>query len=225
MIPWETLAGVKVPGSGEVLSLHKRGNEFSIKVNGNLLMNSLTHFSEDALADISCGRIKSVRNPSILIGGLGMGYTLRAALDTLGHDAKIFVSELMPTVVEWNRGPISHLAGHPLRDRRVTIVEKDIAVILRTQRGAYDAILQDVDNGPEGLTLQANDWLYSDAGLQAAASALRPKGLLAFWSVKPNKKFVKRLRKAGLDVQEIPVRGRDQYRGAHHIIWIAASRL
>jgi spermidine synthase len=224
MTPWELLGKVSTPGSAEVLTLHRRGGEFVIKVDGHLLMTNLTHASEDALAAIGCARIAGVRAPSVLIGGLGMGFTLAAALGRLGPDARLFVAELVPAVVEWNRGPLSHLAGHPLRDRRVTVIQQDIAAILRTERGAYDAILQDVDNGPEGLTLKANDWLYSEAGLKAAASALRPNGVLALWSAKPNREFVKRLRKTGFDVQEIPVRSRERHRGAHHIVWTAALR-
>lgn len=221
MVPWELLASVKVPSSGEVVSLHRRGKEYSINVDGSLLMNNLTHSSEDDLAAIACQRMKGVRAPRVLIGGLGMGFTLAAALSRLGPDASVDVAELLPAVVQWNHGLISHLAGHPLRDKRVTVVQKDVAFILRAARGAYDAILQDVDNGPEGLTMKANDWLYWDAGIAAAAAALRPNGILALWATKPNRKFVKRLRKGGFEVDEIPVRGRDRYRGAHHIIWVA----
>lgn len=220
---WELLDKVQVPG-GEELTLHRRGKEFSIKVNGSLLMDSLTHSSEDELAAIACKRIHGVRRPSVLIGGLGMGYTLAAALQRLGPDARLAVAEISPAVVGWNRGPIAHLAGFPLKDPRVTVVEGDIAELLRGRRGAYDAILQDVDNGPEGLTIEGNDWLYLDEGLAAAAAALRPNGLLALWSAKPNRKFVKRLRRTGFTVDEAPVRGRDRWRGAHHILYLAARR-
>lgn len=221
MVPWELLASVKVPGSGEVVSLHRRGKEYSINVDGSLLMNNLAHSSEDDLADIACARLKGVRAPRVLIGGLGMGFTLAAALARLGPDAGVHVAELLPAVVDWNEGLIGHLAGHPLRDRRVTVLRQDVALVLRTQRGAYDAILQDVDNGPEGLTMKANSWLYWDAGIAAAAAALRPRGILALWAARPDKKFVKRMRNAGFEVEEIPVRGRDRHRGAHHVIWAA----
>ena len=221
MIPWELLDSVTVPGSGEVVSLHRRGGEFSINVDGSLLMNNLTHSSEDELARIGCGRMKGAGAARGRGGGLGRGFTLAAALARLGPDASVDVAELLPAVVDWNRGPLSHLAGHPLRDKRVTVLQKDIALVLRAERAAYDAILQDVDNGPEGQTMRSNDWLYGDAGLAAAAAALRPNGILALWSAKPNKKFVKRMRKAGFEVEEVPVRGRDRYRGAHHIIWAA----
>lgn len=224
MKKWRLLASAKVPGGAQTLTLHQSGEEFSIKIDGNLLMNNLAHHSEDALAEIVLRRIAHARRPSVLVGGLGMGFTLAAALAKTGPQAQMFVSELVPEVVEWNRGPLSHLAGHPLRDPRVTVLREDIAVLLKTQREAYDAILQDVDNGPEGLTLKANDWLYSDDGLQAAMRCLKPKGVIAFWSVRTNRPFLKRLRKAGFDAEEIPVRGRDAHRGAHHIIWTAAKR-
>lgn len=223
MLPWELLGSAKVPNGGETITLHRRGDEFLIKVDGHLLMSNLTHASETALAEAACARI-AARDPRVLIGGLGMGYTLAAALKALGPGARVFVAELVPAVVEWNRGLIGRLAGHPLSDRRVAVLEEDVAAVLRRERAAYDAILQDVDNGPEGLTLKANDWLYSDAGLNAAASALRPKGVLAFWSAKPDRRFVKRLRRAGFDVAEVPARGRDRHRGAHHVIWLAARK-
>lgn len=221
---WELLGRAPVPGGVEEITLHRRGSEYVLKVDGHLLMSNLTHASEDALAAIALRKIPDVPRPSVLIGGLGMGYTLAEALKRLGPGARLFVAEIVPAVVEWNRGPLAPLAGHPLRDRRVAVLERDIAQVLREGRGAYDAILQDVDNGPEGLTVRANDWLYSDAGLAAAAAALRPKGILAFWSAKPNRLFVKRLRKAGFDVEEVPARGRDGHRGAHHVVWIAAGR-
>lgn len=220
MIPWELLDSAPVPGGRETVTLHQRGHEYHIKVDGHLLMSNLTHSSEIDLAELGCGLIKSVKAPSVLVGGLGMGFTLRAALDRVGPQGKVYVSELLPAVVEWNRGVLAPLAGNPLADPRSVVVLQDIAHILRTRRGAYDAILQDVDNGPEGLTMQANDWLYSDEGLAAAVGALRPNGVLALWSAKPNKHFVTRMRKAGFRVAEHPVRGY-KGRGAHHIVWTA----
>jgi len=210
-----------MPGSGELLTLKRRGNEYTLDVDGSLLMTSLSHASEDSLAEITCRRIRAVRVPSVLVGGLGMGYTLAAALKALGPQAKVAVCEISPGVVDWNRGPLSHLAGHPLKDRRVTVLTEDIALTLRRERAAYDAILQDVDNGPEGQTLKANDWLYSEQGLAEAAAALRPGGILALWSAKPNKQFVKRLRRCGFEPEELCARGRDKHRGAHYIIWLA----
>jgi spermidine synthase len=141
----------------------------------------------------------------------------------VGPAAKVDVAELMPIVVEWNWGPLAHLADFPLRDKRVRVIQKDIAEILRKEKGAYDAILQDVDNGPQGQTVKANDWLYGEQGLAAAGAALRPKGVLAFWSARPNRHFVKRLRRCGFEVEEHPVRGRNG-RGAHYIVWTARLR-
>ncbi|MEK9144679.1 MAG: hypothetical protein AAB339_03615 [Elusimicrobiota bacterium] len=135
MIPWELLGRAKAPASGEEISLHRRGREFSIKVEGSLLMDSTAHASEDALAEIGCAKLASVPRASVLIGGLGMGFTLAAALRKLRADARVSVAELVPAVVEWNRGPLSHLAGHPLRDARVAVVESDVAQLLRTRRG------------------------------------------------------------------------------------------
>lgn len=221
MLRWEVLSRVKVPGSGEELSLHKRGTEFLIKVDGHLLMSNHTRHSEGVLAEIGCARIVSARAPVVLVGGLGMGYTLADALKRVGPGARVHVSELMPAVVEWNRGPIGHLAGNPLNDPRVVVLERDIALVLRESKGVYDAILQDVDNGPEGLTMKANDWLYSEAGLKAAWDSMRPGGVLALWSAKPNKEFVKRMRKGGFEVREHQVRGKDGRRGPRHVIWTA----
>lgn len=224
MIPWELLARAKVPESGEEISLHRRGEEFSIRVNGSLLMDSAAHASEDALADIACAKFAALPRASVLIGGLGMGFTLAAALRKLRADARVSVAEIVPAVVDWNRSPLSHLAGHPLRDRRVTVIERDVALLLRERRSAYDAVLQDVDNGPVGLTRESNGWLYSDAGIEAAAAALKPGGLLALWAAKPDRKFVKRLRRAGFEVDEVPVRSRSAYRGAHYVVWTAVRR-
>lgn len=222
MKPWELLGSLKVPGGRKTLTLHRRAEEYLIKLDGQLIMGNQSHASEEELAKRACARIANARRPSVLIGGLGMGFTLAAALKKLGPQATVFVAELLPGVVEWNRGPLSHLAGHPLQDPRVTVIEQDVATILRTDLGAYDAILLDVDNGPEGLTQESNGWLYSDAGIDAAAGALRSKGILALWSFKPDPKFVKRLRKAQFDVEEIAVRGREGKRGAHHVVWIAS---
>ncbi len=206
-----------------MISLHKHGGDFVIKVDRWVLMDSRVHSSEEALATIGCGKIQGLSRPSILIGGLGMGYTLAAALGRVGPDAKVFVAELMPAVVEWNRGPISHLAGHPLRDKRVTVLQEDVAAILRREHGAYDAILQDVDNGPDDLALERNHWLYSEAGLAAAAAALRPGGVLAVWSTKTNRGFLKSLQRAGFDAEVMTARGRDG-RGAHYLVWVGTVR-
>ena len=221
MIPWEFLGSAQVPGNGGQLRLYRRGGEFSIRANDCELMNSSVHGSEDALAELACSRVTGQARPRVLIGGLGMGYTLASALRVLGTTGKVVVAELVPEVVEWNRGALAGLAGHPLHDRRVTVLEVDVARILQTEQMAYDAILLDVDNGPEGLTRKVNNWLYSRVGLDAAFSALRPAGVLAIWSASPNRAFSGRLRKSGFEVDEVNVRGRGTHGGAHHTIWIA----
>ena len=221
MIPWELLDKTLVPGNSGELRLFRRGGEFSIRVNGCELMNSRAHGSEDALAELACARIADRPRPRVLIGGLGMGYTLASALHRLGASARVVVAELVPAVVDWNRGPLADLAGHPLQDTRVTVREVDVARILQAEHQAYDAILLDVDNGPDGLSLQSNNWLYSPAGLDAAFAALKPEGVLAVWSASPDRSFTRRLRQAGFVVDEVPVRARGQRGGGRHTIWIA----
>jgi spermidine synthase len=221
MIPWEFLDSAQVPGTGGELRLYRRGNEFSISVDGYELMNSRIHGSEDALAELACARIAGNFRPRVLIGGLGMGFTMAMALNRLGAEAQVVVAELVPTVVEWNRGPLADLAGHPLEDPRVAIREVDVAKILREEQRAYDVILLDVDNGPEGLTRQRNDWLYTRAGLDASFSALRPEGILAVWSASPDRAFTRRLSRAGFEVEELHVRTRGPRRGSRHTIWLA----
>jgi spermidine synthase len=221
MIPWELLDRAPVPGNGEELRLYRRGEEFSIRVDSRELMNSRVHGSEDALAELACARVADRTCPRVLIGGLGMGYTLAAALHRLGGEARVIVAELVPAVVAWNRGPLADLAGHPLQDSRVTVREVDVARILKVEHRLYDAILLDVDNGPEGLALKSNDWLYARAGLDAAFAALRPAGVLAVWSTDPNRVFAQRLRRVGFEVDEIGVRARGPRGGRRHTIWIA----
>ena len=221
MIPWELLGSAKVPGGGGELRLYRRGKEFSVRVNRTELMNSSAHGSEDALAGLVCTKISGRPLPRLLIGGLGMGYTLAAALRLLGPNASVVVAELVPELVVWNLGPLAPLAGHPLEDTRVKVCEADVARLLRTERTAYDAILLDVDNGPEGLTRQDNDWLYSRPGLDAAFAALRPGGVLAVWSAGPNTAFSRRLKQTGFKVEEVRVRARGPRGGGHHTIWIS----
>lgn len=220
MIPWEFLESAQVPGKGGELGLYRRDTEFSIRVGNRELMNSRLHGSEEALAELACARIAGRPRPRILIGGLGMGFTLAAALRRLG-DGRVTVAELVPTVVAWNRGPLAALAGHPLRDARVTVQEVDVAQILRATHQAYDAILLDVDNGPEGLARRENDWLYARPGLEAAHTALRPAGVLAVWSAAPNQVFARRLRRVGFTVDEVHVPARSSGKGRRHTIWLA----
>ena len=222
LVPWELLDSAPVAGSDEVLRLYKRGEEFSIRLNRCELMNSRVHGSEDALAEFACARIASRSCPRVLVGGLGMGYTASAALHRLSADGKLVVAELVPAVVKWNRGPLADLAGRPLEDSRVTVCEVDVATILRSEHGIYDAILLDVDNGPEGLTSKGNDWLYSRAGLDAAFRTLRPAGVLAVWSASPNRAFAQRLREGGFEVEEVQSRSRASRKGTRHTLWLAA---
>jgi spermidine synthase len=223
MIPWEKLDTARIPGTGDELRLMRRGKEYSIMLGTNELMNSRLSGSEAALATLAAKKIEKVAKPHLLIGGLGMGFTLRAALGALGAKAQIVVAELVPAVVAWARGPMAEIFGDSPNDPRVSIRETDVAEIIRSHRGAFDAILLDVDNGPEGLTRKANDGLYSAAGLSAAHAALRPGGVLAVWSSGPNPAFAKRLRGAGFDVNEVNVRATGRGGGARHIIWIATK--
>ena len=221
MTPWILLDSAPVPGNGGELCLYQRGNEFSIKIaGGGELMNSRIHGSEDALAEHTCARLMDCAQPRLLIGGLGMGFTLAAALRHIGNQAQVMVAELVPAVVAWNKGPLRECAGDPLQDSRVTVNEVDVARILMTGQQAYDAILLDVDNGPEGLSRKENDWLYSLNGLNEAYAALRPQGVLAVWSAGPDKDFLQRLRKVGFEVDEMRVRAHGS-KGARHFIWFA----
>jgi len=221
MTPWILLDSAPVPGNGGELRLYQRGDEFSIKIAGRgELMNSRVHGSEDALAEHTCARLVDCVKPRLLIGGLGMGFTLAAALRHVDDQAQVVVAELVPGVVAWNRGALGAHAGHPLQDPRVTVREGDVARILKAGQQAYDAILLDVDNGPEGLTRKENDWLYGLNGLNAAHAALRPQGVLAVWSAGPDREFLQRLRKVGFEVDEVRVRAHGS-KGARHIIWFA----
>src|SRR3954463_13168512 len=223
MIPWVKIDTARIPGSSEELRLMRRGAEFSIKLGSNELMNSRLSGSEAALATLAARQIETVKTPHVLIGGLGMGFTLRAALAVLGAGARIVVAELVPAVVAWGRGPMAEIFGGSLNDPRVSIQETDVIEIIRSNRSKFDAILLDVDNGPEGLTRKANDGLYSSAGLSATHTALRPGGVLAVWSSGPNLVFAKRLRGAGFDVNEVNIRATGKGGGARHVIWIATK--
>jgi len=221
MRPWILLDSAQVPGNGGELRLYQCDNEFSIKIVGRgELMNSRMHGSEDALAEMTCARLQACATPRLLIGGLGMGFTLAAALQQLPTQGEVVVAELVPAVVAWNKGPLGECAGYPLQDTRVGVREGDVAHIIKNESRAFDAILLDVDNGPEGLTRKKNDWLYSMNGLIAAYEALRPQGVLAVWSAGPAKEFLQRLRKVGFKVDEKRVRAHGK-KGAWHVIWFA----
>jgi spermidine synthase len=211
-----------VPGSDGDLRLMRRGGEFSILAGRTTLMSSRMSGSEIALAELACERLRGRRNCRILIGGYGMGFTLRAALAGMAKDAHILVAELVPAIMAWARGPMAELTGDSLGDPRVTIQEGDVGAVIAAAQSKFDAILLDVDNGPDGLSRAANDRLYDMQGLKAARRALRPKGLLAIWSAAPNKAFTERLTRAGFAVEEIKARA-NKGRGVRHIIWAATN--
>ncbi|MEW4467259.1 hypothetical protein AB1K62_05435 [Parasphingorhabdus sp. JC815] len=219
MIPRILIDSAQIPGSGE-LRLFQRGKEFSIMLGNNELMNSRLSGSEEALATLPCERLSGHKAPRLLIGGLGMGFTLRAALPMLEASAEIIVAELVPAVVKWARGPMAEIFDGSLSDPRVTIKTTDVFDLISGHQDQFDAILLDVDNGPDGITHASNDRLYSLAGLKAAKKALRPGGILAIWSSAPDAAFTRRLTKARFAVEENRVRARGK-RGAHHMIWMA----
>ena len=223
MIPWVKIDTARIPGSDDELRLMRRGAEFSIKLGTNELMNSRLSGSEAALSTLAAKKIEGIKKPHVLIGGLGMGFTLRAALALLGPAARVKVAELVPAVIAWAKGPMAEIFGDSLSDRRVRIVETDVFETIRAHPNTFDAILLDVDNGPEGLTRKANDALYDSAGLKLAWSALRPHGVLAVWSSGPNPPFTRRLRQSGFDVNEVAVRATGRGGGSRHVIWIAVK--
>jgi spermidine synthase len=223
MIPWLQIDTARVPGSDVELRLMRRGAEFSMMLGSNELMNSRLSGSEEALATLACRRIVAVKAPHLLIGGLGMGFTLRAALAVLGTDARIVVAELVPAVIAWAKGPMADIFGASLSDPRASIRVADVIEVIQSHPSAFDAILLDVDNGPEGLIRKANDALYDRKGLTAIHRALRPDGVLAVWSSGPNTSFSKRLRDAGFGVDEVAVRATTKRRGARHVIWFATK--
>ena len=212
-----------IPGQGSQLRLLQRNDEFAIKIAGQTgeLMNTRLHGSEDALATLACKRIVNRPKPKVLIGGMGMGFTLAAALSSLGDDAEVTVAELVPEVVEWNRGPLGSASGYPINDERTKIHLGDVGQLLKQEEGTYDAILLDVDNGPEGLTRKENDWIYSPEGIAQAQSALTPGGILAYWSAGADPTFTERLRRAGFQVKAETVRAHKPGKGAKHVIWLA----
>lgn len=218
----ELIGTAQVPG-GDELKLFRRGDDFIIAVDGNELMSSRMSGSEEALATMTCDRLHSPDTAHLLIGGYGMGFTLRAALAMLGPDARITVSELVPGIIDWARGPMAALAAGCLDDPRVDLVLHDVATVIGAAMHRYDAILLDVDNGPDALTRAANDEIYSPAGLARAKAALRPGGVLAIWSAAPDARFVRRLSAAGFRVDEVGVRARSNGKGPRHVIWFAQT--
>jgi spermidine synthase len=224
MRPWTLLGTATVPGEGAPLRLMQRGDEFVIMAGTNPLMNSRMSGSEEDLATLSWARIAGRAQQHVLIGGLGMGFTLRAALAAMPASVRITVVEIVPEIVEWARGPLAHIFAGCLDDRRVTIEVADVGRVIASRKGEFDAILLDVDNGPEGLSRDGNDRLYSLAGLGKSHAALKPGGVLAVWSAHPDAKFTRRLGETGFRVEEIGVRERHGKKGARHTIWMATRR-
>ncbi|MCR6634548.1 hypothetical protein [Devosia sp.] len=223
MRPWIHLDTANVPGDKTQLKLMQRGDEFSIMLGTNELMNSRLSGSEEALATLSAERIGGRAKARVLIGGLGMGFTLRAALGCFGADSEIVVAELVPEIIAWARGPLTPVFGTCLDDPRVTIINDDVGKVIAAGKGAYDAILLDVDNGPDGVSREQNDQLYGLAALRKSWAALRLGGVLAVWSAHPSPQFVKRLTAASFAVEEVKVRARSSGRGARHVIWLGTK--
>ena len=219
MKPWELLGRANMP-DGTDLRLQRRDTEYAIFAGGKLLMSSRMHGSEEALATFACRRARTLERPRVLIGGLGMGFTLRATLDLLPAQASVVVAEIQPAVVEWNRGPLGPLAAHPLKDRRVRVETRDVLVTLRSSRHAFDAILLDVDNGPDAFATSGNTSLYGNDGVAAAREALEPGGVLAVWSAWEDRKFEQRLRYAKFAVTVERVRARLKQGGPRHTIFL-----
>lgn len=217
----ELISTTPIPGDSSELGLYQRGSDYFIRiVGGQDLMNSRAHGSEDALGRMACAEIAGTANGRVLVGGLGMGFTLAAALGALKEDAEVVVVEIVPGVVDWNHGPLGSVAGRPLEDPRVRVEVADVFDIAREDGAPFDAILLDVDNGPDGLTRPTNEKLYTRTGLATLSAALRPRGVLAVWSAAPDRAFSKRLRSSGFSVEERTVRAHAG-KGARHVIWMA----
>ena len=217
---WELLGATSAP-DGTDIRLTRRDNEYVILANGKPLMSSRLHGSEEALATLGSTEARQLTRPRVLVGGLGMGFTLRAVLDVLPSAAVVVVAELLPAVIEWNRGPLAALTCYPLRDPRVRVEVADVGFTLRANRGRFDAILLDVDNGPAAFTVDVNAGLYDNSGVAAAYAALCPRGTLAIWSAWEDTKFEQRLRFHGFAVEVVWVRARLKKGGPRHTIFLA----
>ena len=219
-----TLLGqAAIPGSDRVLKLYQGKDDCSIVLSGRgELMSTRKHASEDALGTLPCQLLEQVETASVLIGGLGMGFTLAAALAATGSESHIVVAELVPEVVEWNRGTLGSYSGHPLNDTRTTVYHGDVCDLLRNVEQRYDVIALDVDNGPEALSSSGNDWLYSPAGVGCARDCLNKGGVLAYWSATADPRFTRRLRDCGLRVSVKSVFAHGS-KGTKHTIWLAST--
>lgn len=223
MNPWVLIDTAPLPDGRGDMRLIQRADEFSIMLGNIALMNSRLSGSEEAMAGLSWARISDRPRAHMMIGGLGMGFTLRAALAALPATARITVAELMPAIVAWGKGPMAGIFGDCLDDPRVDIKVVDVRRLINSAKGRYDAILLDVDNGPDGLTVETNDALYSMSGLKAAKAALRPGGVLAIWASAPDRAFTQRLQRAGFTVEEERIRANGKSRGSRHVIWLATK--
>jgi spermidine synthase len=219
---WHELGRASITPTCELV-LRQRGHEFEIRVDGRELMSTRAHGSEEELARLACAELSSVRSPRVLIGGLGMGYTLRATLDLLPTDATILVAELVPAVIDWNDAYLGTLTDHPMRDERCTTVSTDVADLLSRSKSFFDAILLDVDNGPMDLSRDDNAVLYSVSGLSLARAALRPGGTLAIWSANASADFEARLREAGFDSSSIALPARGHASDPRHTVFLGRA--
>lgn len=218
MRPRELISESVTPDGAPLTLTREGGDAYVIRVSGVPLMSSRVHGSEEAMADLCAGLAAPAR---VLVGGLGMGFTLRATLDVLGPDAEVVVCELLPILVEWNRGPLASLAGQPLDDPRASLVIDDVANVIRSSPRAFDAILLDVDNAPDAFTVESNAWLYGKAGLAAIRASLRPGGRVVVWSAAAQPAFARALSRAGFDAETIPVRARGKVRkGSQHFLYV-----
>ena len=223
MLPRETLATAAIPG-GETLELVRHGRDHIVMLGRNELMSTRMQFSEQQLAELTLERLDKPQ-PRLLIGGYGLGFTLRAALRGLGEGGSVTVAEIVPEILDWARGPLAELTGDTLEDPRVTIELCDVAALIDDAvdgtAARYDAVLLDVDNGPDGIVRDGNERLYTRTGIARARDALDPGGLLAVWSAAPDPKFARRLKDAGFEVEERTVRARPNNKGPRHTIWFA----
>jgi spermidine synthase len=219
---WTLLGEAQIPGTEQLMYLYRGKDDFSIKLaRGQELMNTRKHGSEDALGELPCRRLKNLDNAKVLIGGLGMGFTLAATLRTVGPGAEVTVAELVPEVVEWNRGPLGEESGRPLDDPRTRIYVGDVARLIKQSRAQFDVIALDIDNGPEGLTRNSNNWLYSLMGVASAQNALKPGGVLAYWSAAQDDDFHDLLKSSGLLVDQVQVFAHGS-KGTRHTLWLAS---
>ena len=210
-----------IPHDGGQMELFRRGRELVVMVNGRELMSDHVHGSEEALAELAADVSGDWRAARVLVGGLGLGFTLAAVLRRLGPDGRAVVAELVPAIVRWNRTIAGGASGHPLSDPRASIYAGDVADVIRHPPAPWDAILLDVDNGPQGLVQRRNNWLYSWEGLDSAWRALRPGGVLGVWSAFDDRSFTRRLSHAGFATEMVRVRARGQHKGGHrHTVWL-----